>query len=78
LESVGALDKIIAAIDLYSMNAQLGGLLNSPSYIGNESMDTLEQQVYIEAHFPEATDRNEIAEAINTLVNRASQYVSRR
>ena len=77
LESVGALDKIIAAIDLYSMNAQLGGLLNSPSYIGNESVDTLEQRVHIEANFPSVTDHNEIEEALTNLVNRASQYASR-
>jgi hypothetical protein len=28
------LDKIVSAIDLYSWNAQLGGMLNSPSYAG--------------------------------------------
>jgi hypothetical protein len=53
-------------------------LLSTPSFGGYGKNDSLEQQVYIEAHFPEATDRNEIAEAINTLVNRASQYASRR
>lgn len=40
--------------------------------------DTLQQDVHIEAVFPNATDRNEIAEALSNLTNDASQYIRRR
>jgi len=38
----------------------------------------MEQSVTITAEFPNATDRNEIAEAFNTLINQASQYANRK
>ena len=38
---------------------------------------TLEQTVTITAEFPDATDRNEIEEAFNNLLNTASQYANR-
>lgn len=60
------------------MNAQLGGLLNSPNHINSNNTQTLEQQVTIEAHFPNASDRNEIEEAFGNLINLASQYVNRK
>lgn len=78
LASMEILDKIVAAIDLYSLNAQLGGLLNSPSYVGNDDADALEQKVYIEASFPSVTEHSEIEEALNNLVNRASQFANRK
>jgi hypothetical protein len=40
--------------------------------------ETLEQSVTIHAEFPNATNHNEIEEAFNNLVNRASQYANRR
>ena len=78
LAGMEVLNKIVQAIDLYSMNAQLGGLLTSPSYSSYGSGEVLEQQVHIEASFPNVTDRHEIEDALNTLVNRASQYASRK
>ena len=72
------LDKIISTIDLYSSSAQLGGLLSSPSYRAPGETETLEQNVHIEASFPSVTDRNEIEDALNNLINRASQYAHRR
>lgn len=79
LASMELLDKIVSAIDLYSMNAQLGGALSSPG-IGNfgRNAEAIEQQVHIEASFPAVQDRNEIEEAFNTLINRASQYANRK
>lgn len=38
----------------------------------------LEQEVTIHAEFPSVKDRNEIEEAFNNLVNRASQYANRK
>jgi hypothetical protein len=52
------------------MNSSLGGLLSSPSLgqVGNTN-DVLEQQVHIEASFPGVSDRNELEEAFNNLIN---------
>ena len=78
LASLEVLRDIIQVIDLHSMNAQLGGLLNSPQYHDYEgSREVLEQQVHIEASFPNVSDRYEIEEALTTLVNKASQFTNR-
>jgi hypothetical protein len=42
---------------------------------GNQA--PMEQNVHIEASFPGVVDRNEIEEAFNNLVNKASQYAHR-
>jgi len=78
LQAMDILVKIVSAIDLYSMNSQLGGALSSPSLGNMGGGDVLEQQVHIEASFPGVQDRNEIEEAFNTLINRASQYANRK
>ena len=78
LTGIDFLNNIVKVIDLYSMNAQLGGLLSSPSYSMQGGSDTLEQQVHIEASFPNVTSSHEIEDALNTLVNRASQYANRK
>jgi hypothetical protein len=77
LSALGLLDNILLTLDKYSASAQLGGLLNSPDFLMNNS-EALEQNVHIEASFPGVTDRNEIEEAFNNLVNRASQYANRK
>ena len=60
------------------MNALFGGLLNSPQYHDYEgTREVLEQQVHIEASFPNVSDRHEIEEALTTLVNKASQFTGR-
>jgi hypothetical protein len=43
----------------------------------SSSNGQLEQTVTITAEFPNATDRNEIEEAFNTLINKASQYANK-
>lgn len=78
LMGMEVLERIVSAIDLYSMNAQLGGLLNTPYYSGSNSPETLEQNVHIEASFPGVSDRNELEEAFNNLINQASQYANRK
>ena len=71
------LSHILEMIDLQSATAQLGGLLTTPRYA--EAMnEIIEQNVHIEASFPAVQDRNEIEEAFNTLINRASQYANRK
>jgi hypothetical protein len=72
LASMELLNKIVSAIDLYSMNSQLGGALYSPSIGTIGGGDLLEQQVHIEASFPNVSSHSEIEEAFNNLVNQAS------
>lgn len=78
LASLEVLREIVDVINLHSLNAQLGGLLNTPYYFNNKESQILEQKVHIEASFPNVSDRNEIEEAFNNLVNRASQFVNRK
>lgn len=77
LASMELLEHILEIIDLQTASAQLGGLLSSPGY-ADTSTETIEQNVHIEASFPAVQDRNEIEEAFNTLINRASQYANRK
>ena len=74
---LNAMESILSTLDFYAASQQYGGILSSPSYAGSNS-GTLEQNVKIEASFPGVTDRNEIEEAFNNLVNKASQYANRK
>ena len=56
---------------LYSLSSLTPGTVNTQS-------GELQQNVHIEADFPNVTDRNEIVDAFNDLVNMASQYANRR
>ena len=52
--------------------------VSAGSIIGvNGGNDLLEQNVHIEANFPNVTNSNEIEEAIKNLVNVASQRVTK-
>lgn len=77
LASMGILERILQIIDLQSMSSQLGGILSSPM-LGVTNNPNLEQNVHIEASFPNATNHNEIEEAFNNLINTASQYANRK
>ena len=77
LKTMEFVDKILQALDLQALSAQLGGVLSSPGFNLQEAQ-ALEQQVHIEASFPGVSDRNEIEEAFNNLINRASQYANRK
>ena len=76
-ENLALMESILATIDSYALSQQLGGTLSSPGYVENGN-DVLEQNVKIEASFPGVTDRTEIEEAFNNLVNKASQYANRK
>jgi hypothetical protein len=67
---------MLRTIDMHSLSAQIGGILSTPGFHGGDG-GTLEQNVKIEASFPNVQDRNEIEEAFNNLINRASQYANR-
>ena len=53
-------------------------LANLSATVYSGANGSLEQSVHIEANFPNATDRNEIEEAFNNLINTASQYANRK
>lgn len=78
LASMEVLRSIIKMIDLQSTASQLGGLLHSPGYYAPQASEVLEQNVHIEANFPEVTDRYEIEAALTSIVNRASQFANRK
>ena len=76
LSAVKLIRQISQTIDLQAAayNAAASGL--SIGQLAN-SNQTLQQEVTIHAEFPNVSDHNEIEEAFNNLVNRASQYANR-
>ena len=76
LASMEVLNEILRMIDIQSASAQLGGILSSPTLGGNNSSQTVEQNVHIEASFPGVTDRHELEEAFNNLINTSAQYAN--
>lgn len=70
------LRSIADIIDINSLHSQISQL--TPVSMTTSGQQTLEQAVSIEAHFPNVTDRNEIEEAFNNLINTASQYANRK
>ena len=78
LASMEVLERILEIIDLQAMSSQTGGQLMIPGIGYNPNNQTLEQSVRIEASFPGVQDHNEIEEAFNTLINKASQYAHRK
>ena len=77
LASMEILHRILEIIDLQSMSSQIGGILSSPAFNGMDD-SVIEQNVHIEASFPNATNHSEIEEAFNNLINTASQYANRK
>lgn len=69
--------EILRSIDL-SAKSFAGGLGSLLIPQLKMTHDILEQNVHINASFPNVTDHNEIEEALNNLVNRASQYANRK
>lgn len=52
--------------------------ISIPQLLGQTGQTTLDQNVHIEATFPNVTDHNEIEMAFDNLVNKASQYANRK
>lgn len=73
---MNVLRSIVEVLDLQAMSAQIGGILAAPQF--NAPSNVLEQQVHIEANFPNATDKTQIEDAFRSLVNLASQYGNRK
>ena len=60
--------------DLFSNG--LGNIITP--FMDNLASQVLEQNVHIDASFPNATDRNEIEAAFDNLINKATQYANRK
>ena len=78
LTATNILRDIADIIDLNALRNQLSIMPYLPGAYTQGIGETVEQMVQIEAHFPSVTDRNEIEEAFNNLVNTASQYANRK
>lgn len=68
------MESLLTTLNQSTVN-RMTGLLNMPSLFGgiSRNSDTLEQNVHIDASFPNVRDSREIEEAFNNLVNIASQ-----
>lgn len=76
LKAVDMIKSISQTIDINAMSA--GGAFSnliSPFVAG--AGDRLEQEVHITAEFPNVTNKNEILEAFDNVINLASQYANR-
>lgn len=76
LNAVTLIRQISSAIDLRAAASSLSSGLKSPFYNNENGM--LEQIVTIHAEFPNVQSHNEIEEAFDDLINRASQFANRR
>ena len=76
LNAVSIIRSIGTVIDRMAAFSGLSSLVSAAPQ--GMSAQGLDQSVVINAEFPNATDRNEIAEAFNSLINRASQFANRK
>ena len=78
LSAINILRDIVAVIDLKAISQSMNLSNNISSSTVSPFAQTLEQEVTIHAEFPNATNRTEIEEAFDSLLNRASQYANRK
>ena len=69
---------LTSVIDINAKQLSQGIGLLQPATIKEDNREILEQQVHIQAEFPNVNDHNEIEEAFNSLINTASQYAYRK
>lgn len=79
LNAVEILRSITSSLGQTLMNQMANiSATNASTIAGGIGEGTLEQSVHIEAQFPNVTNSTEIENALNNLVNRASQYIQRK
>ena len=79
LSGIEVLRDIVKTIDLESLRNRNTPIYSTmPIYETQPIREPLEQQVTISASFPAVTDRSEIEEAFNNLINTASQFANRK
>lgn len=76
LSAIEMVRDITKSIDLQAQSQGVG--LGALSAAGIPSSSAFEQNVNIQASFPNATNHSEIEEAFNNLINRASQFAGRK
>ena len=74
---------ILKAVDFVRNMPQFGGVLNINNNVDYSKLAAvgatdLQQQVHIDASFPNVESHTEIELALNNLINSASQYVNRK
>jgi len=78
LNTIQMVRDIVASIDVRAAAAGAVNINNAYASAATAGPQDLNQNVHIEANFPNATDHNEIELALTNLVNRASQYIGRK
>ena len=78
LQAVDIVRNLNESLDLgaLSMSKGLGNI--TARGLDQNAVQTIDQNVSIKAEFPNVQDRNEIEEAFNNLINKASQYANRK
>ena len=77
LKAVDMIRDISSRIDMNALAAS-GAFASGINSVNGVTGGILEQEVHITAEFPNATDRNEIQEAFNNVINLAAQYANRK
>ena len=78
LNAITILRDITANLGATLLNKMAAISAGNPSSIGQDlSASGMEQNVIINAEFPNATSSKEIEDALNNLVNRASQHITK-
>ena len=77
LAVVNAVRDISKMIDLNVLTS-LSSVGTSAARFNNINKDSLEQNVHITAEFPNVTDKNEILDAFDNVINLASQYANKK
>ena len=78
LMTMELLDSIIKQIDLMTATNKISQMAAATNQAASALYkEQMAQEIHIEANFPNATDRNEIAEALTLLANDASQFINR-
>ena len=72
------LDMVQIARDIIESASMKSTMTNIKNANANYNPGSLEQNVHIDASFPNVTDHLEIEQAFNNLVNMASQYANRK
>lgn len=78
LKAVNIVREIAQTIDLRSGSMFRGIGPYLPPVVGSETQGVVDQQVSIQASFPNVVSHNEIEEAFNNLINTSVQYANRK
>lgn len=78
LKAVNIVREIAQTIDLRSGSMLRGVGPYLPPVVGSETQGVVDQQVSIQASFPNVVNHNEIEEAFNNLINTSVQYANRK